>query len=235
LRKGKFELAHESTLFLDEVGDLPLDTQARILRATETREIERLGGSRRIAVDVRFLCATNKDLTEEMKRGRFREDLYHRINVTRIHIPPLRERREDIPALANHFLFALARRYGRPPKGISEEGLELLKSQPWPGNVRELRHVIEGLIFRVRGDTISSDDIRAALPLANSAAGLAVSLPPGGIALEEIQRQAVLQALEQAAWVQKDAAELLGISPDQMNTRIRKYGITHAAWKTHRG
>jgi DNA-binding NtrC family response regulator len=223
-RKGKFELAHKSTLFLDEIGDLPPDTQAKILRSLETREVERLGGSRSIRVDVRLVCATNKNLLQEIRAGRFRQDLYHRIHVAEINIPPLRERKDDITPLAEHFLDVLSRKYGRPPKVFSSGALDLLIEQPWPGNVRELRHLIEGLIFKVSGSTIEADDLRSALPPVAPLAkgdfwgiltppGSVVSLPESGIPLEEIERQAVLQALERAAWVQKEAAALLESRP----------------------
>jgi DNA-binding NtrC family response regulator len=234
-RKGKFELADGGTLFLDEVGDLPMDTQAQLLRVIETGEIERIGGNRKIRADVRLICATNTNLLEEMREGRFRSDLYHRINVAHIHLPPLRERPEDIPHLAQYFLDTLSNRYGRPRKVLDSGVLEYLKRRPWSGNVRELRHAIEGLIFKVSGDMITEKDFQAVLATAESPQDTVVRLPESGVSLEEINREAVIQALERAGWVQKDAAELLHITADQMNARIRKYGITHPSWKKHHG
>jgi len=234
-RKGRFETADGGTLFLDEIGDLPLETQAQLLRVIETGEIERIGGSRKIRVDVRLVCATNTNLLDEMREGRFRGDLYHRVNVAHIHIPPLRERRDDIPHLARYFLDTLSARHGRPGKELGPGVLEYLEAQPWPGNVRELRHAIEGLIFKVPGNTIKKEDFEAVLAPAPAARDSVVTLPGGGASLDEINREAVVQALELAGWVQKDAAELLKITPDQMNARIRKYGLTHPSWKRHHG
>lgn len=234
-RKGKFELADGSTLFLDEIGDLPPETQAQILRVIETGEVERVGGTRKIRVDVRLICATNKNLLEHMREGHFRSDLYHRINVAHIHVPSLRERREDVPHLAEYFLATLCKRHGRPRKEFAPGVLEFLSAQPWPGNVRELRHAIEGLIFKTSKDIITQQDFHAVLSPPPTASETIVDLVDGIVGLEEINRRAVVQALERSGWVQKDAAELLHITPDQMNARIRKYGLTHPSWKKHHG
>jgi two-component system nitrogen regulation response regulator NtrX len=172
-RRGKFDLAHEGTLFLDEIGDMSLKTQAKILRILEEQRFERVGGSRPIQVDVRVVAATNKNLEEEIARGTFREDLYHRIKVIPLEVPPLRERREDIPALAEHFLLELARENDTPTKQFTPQALEALTQLPWPGNVRELKNFVWRLGILTPGDTIDVKD----LPLSEGHRGLS-SAPP---------------------------------------------------------
>src|ERR687891_536604 len=158
-RRGKFELAHGGTIFLDEIADMSLKTQAKVLRVLQEQVMEAVGGSTPIKVDARVLAATNKDLTAEIRAGRFREDLYFRLNVVPIFVPPLRERQEDIPLLAEHFMAMLAREYGRRPKTFEADALVALRQYMWPGNVRELRNVVERLMIMVPGDRISSRDL----------------------------------------------------------------------------
>ena len=158
-RRGKFELAHGGTIFLDEIGDMSLKTQAKVLRVLQEQVMEPVGGSTRIKVDARVLAATNKDLPAEIRAGRFREDLYFRLNVVPIFVPPLRERPEDIPLLADHFMAMLAREYGRRPKTFDADAVAALQRYPWPGNVRELRNVVERLMIMVPGDRVSSRDL----------------------------------------------------------------------------
>src|ERR687895_896888 len=158
-RRGKFELAHGGTIFLDEIGDMSLKTQAKVLRVLQEQVMEAVGGSTRIKVDARVLAATNKDLTAEIRAGRFREDLYFRLNVVPIFVPPLRERQEDIPLLAEHFMALMAREYGRRPKTFEGDAGIAFRQYSWPGNVRELRNVIERLMIMVPGDRISSRDL----------------------------------------------------------------------------
>ena len=158
-RRGKFEAAHGGTIFLDEIADMSLKTQAKVLRVLQEQVMEAVGGSTRIKVDARVLAATNKDLTAEIRAGRFREDLYFRLNVVPIFVPPLRERQEDIPLLAEHFMAMLAREYGRRPKTFEADALIALRQYSWPGNVRELRNVVERLMIMVPGDRISSRDL----------------------------------------------------------------------------
>src|SRR5688500_15480074 len=158
-RRGKFEAAHGGTIFLDEIADMSLKTQAKVLRVLQEQVMEAVGGSTRIRVDARVLAATNKDLTAEMRAGRFREDLYFRLNVVPIFVPPLRDRQEDIPILADHFMAMLAREYGRRPKTFEADAVIALQQYAWPGNVRELRNVVERLMIMVPGDRISSRDL----------------------------------------------------------------------------
>jgi DNA-binding NtrC family response regulator len=158
-RIGKFELANGGTLFLDEIGDMSLSAQAKVLRALQEHKIARVGGDKEIKVNVRVLAATNKDLKEEIKQGRFREDLYHRLSVIVIHVPPLKDRKEDIPLLVEHFLQDIADDYGAAKKNISPEAIEVLQSYEWTGNIRELRNVIERLVI-MSGAEITADDVR---------------------------------------------------------------------------
>ncbi len=159
VQRGKFELAHGGTLFLDEIGDMSLNTQAKVLRVLQEQEFQRVGGTRNIKVDARVISATNKDLLKEIGAGRFREDLYFRINVITIHIPPLRERKEDIPLLARHFLREISKEHGIPEKELTHEAIELMQEYDWPGNVRELRNLMERVSIMIPGDTIMADDL----------------------------------------------------------------------------
>jgi two-component system, NtrC family, nitrogen regulation response regulator NtrX len=172
-RKGKFELADGGTLFLDEIGDMTLKTQAKVLRALQEQRVEPVGGTASVAVDVRVIAATNKNLEEELRRGTFREDLYFRLNVIPFQVPPLRERREDIPALARHFVAAIAGEYGKRPKEIVPRAIEVLAGQPWPGNVRELRNIVERVFIMTPRDRIEAEDLPAPL----LTAGLAPESP----------------------------------------------------------
>jgi two-component system nitrogen regulation response regulator NtrX len=162
-RKGKFELAHGGTLFLDEIGDMSLRTQAKILRILQEQQFERLGDNKTLAVDVRVIAATNKDLAAEMKAGRFREDLYHRLNVIPVYVPPLRERREDVPYLADFFLEQLSFELKEPGKSLTDEAFEVLMQYPWPGNVRELKNLLERLCIIVFGPEIDVGDLPEAM------------------------------------------------------------------------
>ena len=159
---GRFEVAHQGTLFLDEIGELSLATQAKILRFLEEREFNRVGGSKTIKVDVRLITATNKDLNQMIKTGGFREDLYYRINVVPIVIPPLRERKEDIPLLIDHFISKFGFENNRTVKGISKEALEIIMQYEWPGNIRELENIMERAIVKCMGQTITEVDLPAA-------------------------------------------------------------------------
>jgi len=159
LRKGRFELAHKGTLFMDEIGDMSLPTQAKVLRVLQEQQFHRVGGERIVKIDVRVIAASNKDLTKEIEKGNFREDLYYRLNVIPLHVPPLRNRVEDIPLLASHFLKEMADEQGITVKRISPEGMEILKGYAWPGNVRELKNVIERLLIMVPYPSISGEAI----------------------------------------------------------------------------
>ncbi len=216
-RPGKFELAHGGTLFLDEVGDMSLATQAKILRAIQEREFERVGGSKTIQVDVRIVSATNRDLTEAIKAGDFREDLYYRLKVVEITLPPLRDRSEDIPLLANFFLKEICRKHNLGEKWFSQEALEQLRTAPWKGNVRELENVVEQATILSNSEVIGTDDL--AFARADDEAGLKVVIPDNMInykdTLQEItdraERTLIQKALEQTGNNKSKAAQVLGI------------------------
>ncbi len=225
-RDGRFLLAHRGVLFMDEVGTMPLPAQAKILRAIETGEFERLGDERPMRVDVRVVAATNSDLEADVAAGRFRQDLYFRLNVLRIAVPPLRERVEDIPALAEHFVRQIATRLARPVPAISPTVLADLRAYAWPGNARELRNVIERALILTPEDTLSSLDLPPlegagqASPVAADGSDLNLRL-----ALSRTEREIVLEALRRANGVRKDAARLLGIDPRNLPYYLRKHGI----------
>ncbi len=227
-RIGRFEQADGGSLFLDEIGDMSPSTQAKILRVLQEHEFERLGGTRTIKVDVRLIAATNRDLPTMVSAGHFREDLYYRLNVVTVEMPPLRDRKEDILPLANWFI----RRFGSELKkkldGADTEAQKMLMRYNWPGNIRELENAIERAALLADGSVITSEDLRlgdfSALANARESAS-AVKIPPTGIPLEEIERQALVEALKMSNWVQKDAAELLAISPRVMNYKIKTLNI----------
>jgi two-component system nitrogen regulation response regulator NtrX len=203
---GKFEQAHGGTLFLDEIGDMSLSTQAKVLRTLQENEIQRVGGGKVIKVDVRVIAATNKDLEKEIREGRFREDLFYRINVIPLHVPPLRERKEDIPLLTDHFIRQFCRENGKRLKSISPEALKLLQRYDWPGNVRELRNIIERLIIMVEGDEISAEDVASAISVRKGISTEGKSLRE---IVSEYEKRLILEALERNNWnISKTAREL---------------------------
>jgi two-component system NtrC family response regulator len=186
-------------------------------------------------VDCRVLCATNADLAEAVAQGRFREDLFYRINVVPIRVPPLRERTGDIPALARYFLQQFAAKYRRPAVNFDDEALRLLCAYSWPGNVRELRNLCERLAIRTRQAVVDSELVAACgLGEARPAPATSLAVPEQGVNLDQMEKNLVLAALEKADWNQKRAAEMLGISVDRMNSRVRKWGIRHPSWRVHR-
>ncbi len=220
-KKGRLELAHGGTLLLDEVGDLSLDSQAKLLRALESGELERLGGTRSIPFDVRVIAATNKDLAAEIQAGRFRQDLFYRLNVLPLHVPPLRERKPDIPVLAEHFLRRFCEREGVPVKRLDAEAAALLSDYAWPGNVRELRNLMERAAILVGGPEVGAGDLEHWLqdaPGPGDASGLR-----GQIELREAE--AIRKALEDAGWNVTQAAAGLGIDRTNLHRKMRKYGI----------
>ncbi len=235
-RIGRFELANEGTLFLDEIGTMSLATQAKVLRVLQEREFERLGGTRTIRSDVRLIAATNRDLEEAIEAGEFREDLYYRLNVVTIRMPPLRERKEDIIPLATTFLERFARDMKKPMRGFSPAALRLLTRYNWPGNIRELENTIERAVLMADGEIIEPKDIAigGSRPEEQGRLGSVLRLPPEGIPLEEIEKMAILEALRMNDWVQKEAARFLGISSRVMNYKIQKYRITHPRWSRNR-
>jgi DNA-binding NtrC family response regulator len=226
-RIGRFEQADGGSLFLDEIGDMSANTQAKILRVLQEHEFERLGGTRTLRVDVRLITATNRNLAAMVEAGRFREDLYYRLNVVQIGMPPLRDRKEDIPALANFFIKRFAGELKKRIEGVTPDALKQLTRYNWPGNIRELENTIERAALLCEDRLINADDLRigGATTGDAEAPGTVVRIPPQGIPLEDIERQAVVEALKMANWVQKDAAELLSISPRVMNYKIKTLGI----------
>lgn len=220
-KKGKFELADGGTLFLDEVGDMSLSTQAKVLRVIETQEFQRVGGSKNIKVDVRIISATNKDLTEEVKKGTFREDLLYRLNVIPIHIPPLRQRKEDIPELVDYFLEYFAAEYGQKPKKISPEALQMLAAYDWPGNIRELRNVIERLVIMNPSSTITHRSI----VLGESARSDYFSFSTLREARESFERDFIMKKLEENNWNISKTAEVLDIERSNLHRKIKAYDI----------
>ncbi len=237
-RIGKFEQAHEGTLFLDEIGDMNVSTQAKILRVLQDHEFTRVGGNRTITADVRIITATNKDLWDEIEKGNFREDLYYRLNVVTIHVPPLRDRREDIPLIAEFFRRKFTSELRKNTKGFTEDAMQLLKNHTWHGNIRELKNLVERAVLIVEeGQMITSDDLALTGKDYFAAGGRdrrrteseVSDLPT--LKLEELERRAIERALEISKWVQKDAAKLLGISPRALNYKIKYHNITHPSWK----
>ncbi len=230
-RIGRFEQADGGTLFLDEVGDMSANTQAKILRVLQEHEFERLGGTRSLRVDVRVITATNRNLPQMVSQGLFREDLYYRLNVVSIDMPPLRERKEDIQALAMFFLRRFAGELKKRIDGLSPDAHKLLMRYNWPGNIRELENAIERAVLLTEGPHLTSADLRLGELTTTQSSGESnpvVKIPPTGIALEEIERQALIEALKMSNWVQKDAAELLSISPRVMNYKIKTLGIDYS-------
>ena len=223
-RRGKFELADGGTLFLDEIGDMSLKTQAKVLRALQEQVVEPVGGAASVRVDVRVLAATNKDLTGEIRGGRFREDLYFRLNVIPIFVPPLRDRAGDIPLLADHFMAELAREYGRRPKKFDPGAATGLRSYRWPGNVRELRNVIERLIIMVPGDTISLSDLGfldSSAPTMQDGAALMPLLE----ARDRFERDYILKALAAQQGNISRTADVLGVERSNLYRKMRAFGI----------
>lgn len=230
MRRGRFEQASGGTLFLDEVGELTPELQVKLLRVLQERRFERVGGSEEIEVDIRIVAATNKDLMPLVQAGTFREDLYYRLNVVHIPIPPLRERREDIPLLVAHFAEKAAKENGIPPKTFSMEALNHLSGYEWPGNIRQLQNVVERCLVLVPGEVITLEDLPAEIRDEEAQFKSAVDLLPVQLdladTLERIEAALIRRALVRADFVQAKAAELLGISKSLMQYKLKKYSIT---------
>jgi len=217
-RAGRFELADGGTLFLDEIANVPLAQQSRLLRVLQTGEFERVGSSRTRTVSVRLVSATNADLGAEVAAGRFREDLLFRINTVEVRLPPLRERREDIPALAAHFLEQHARRYRKPVESLDAEALRALLAHPWPGNVRELDHVLERAVLMARGNALEPGDL--GLRAGTSGAPLLEQMT-----LDEVERVLIHKALSRHGGNVSDAAKTLGLSRSALYRRLERHGL----------
>jgi len=223
-KKGRLELAHGGTLFLDEIGELPAPLQAKLLRALQEREFERVGGTRLIHVDVRVLAATNADLRVSMARGAFRQDLYFRLNVLALRVPPLRERREDIPALAEHFAARCAARAGRRITGIASAARKCLMHYDWPGNVRELENAIERAVVLGSSELLAVDD----LPDPVKAGTRRVSSRSYEECVREFKRQLILDAIRQAGGSYTEAARILHVHPNSLHRLIRQLDLKPA-------
>jgi two-component system, NtrC family, nitrogen regulation response regulator NtrX len=228
-RQGRFESADGGTIFLDEIGDMSLKTQAKVLRALQEQVVEPVGGTQRIKVDVRVLAATNKDLPSAIRAGQFREDLYFRLNVIPIFVPPLRARASDVPLLAEHFIAALAGEYGRRPKTLGPDAVAELQRYPWPGNVRELRNVIERLMIMVPGETISAPDLAFLNP---DALNLPVDTPEPLLPLHEardrFEQQYILRALAAQQGNMSRTADVLGLERSNLYKKMRGFGMRRA-------
>ncbi len=229
---GRFEVAHQGTLFLDEIGELSLATQAKILRFLEEKEFNRVGGSKTIKVDVRLITATNKDLNQMIKKGSFREDLYYRINVVPIVIPPLRERKEDIPLLIDHFISKFDVENNKNVKGITKEALELMMQYEWPGNIRELENLIERVIALTSNESIQLNELPLSFKNIPKINGLKESVLNGKVSFvqaeEEFEREVILDALKKTNYIQSHAAEILGISRRILKYKMDKLGINQS-------
>jgi len=220
-KTGRFEQAHGGTVFLDEIGEISPSAQIKLLRVLQTQRFERLGGEETLDVDIRILAATNKDLLQEVKNGHFREDLFYRLNVIPILLPPLRERHNDVPLLAQHFVRHFAAEQGKDVQGFSSEAMRLLLDYPWPGNVRELENSIEHATVLAKGGRIEASDLPSALRDGY------ISSPAGSHrTLLENERILLHEALEECGWNKKQAARRLGISRSSIYDKLKKYQIT---------
>ena len=222
-KPGKFELADKGTLFLDEIGDVPPATQVKLLRVLQEREFERLGGTKTIKVDVRLIAATNRDLRAALEEGTFREDLYYRLNVVAIDIPPLREHKEDIPGLVSFFLDKFARESGKPVHGITPRAMKLLMDFHWPGNVRELENILQRGVTLSAGSTLDVGDIHLDMPRARVDAQAPVL--PEGVTLEQWEDEIIREALRRANGNKSQAARALGLSRNALRYRLSKIGV----------
>jgi len=223
-KKGLFEEADRGTLFLDEIGDTSTAIQIKLLRVLQEREIRRVGSNAPIKIDVRILAASHRSLEELVKEGRFREDLLYRLNVVTIPVPPLRERREDIPLLAAHFLEGAVKRLGKPVPTLSQEAMNLLLEYPWPGNVRQLENAIERAVLLATRETIFPGDFPPSL-LRTGSAGEQGAPPPKLLRLEDMEREHILSTLDDLGWNQARAAEALGIGRNTLWRKLKEYGI----------
>ncbi|MCL6449431.1 MAG: sigma-54 dependent transcriptional regulator, partial [Armatimonadetes bacterium] len=226
-KPGKFELAHQGTIFLDEIGELTLSAQAKLLRVLQEKEFERVGGTQNIRVDVRILAATNKDLQRCVQEGTFREDLYFRLRVVTIWLPPLREHLEDVPALARYFLQHYSRELNKPVNDFSPAAMLLLQQYDWPGNVRELRNVCEQAVVLARGPVIMPEDLPFSLQTSSRELREAV-LKPGATLKEivaDVERQVILRALREHNWNRTATARALGLNRRSLYAKMKEYGL----------
>ena len=231
-KRGLFEMADGGTVFLDEIGEMVPGLQAKLLRFLEEKTFKRVGGSTDIHVDARVIAATNRNLQEEVRQGRFREDLFYRLNVLPIGLPPLRDRRDDVPLLVKFYVDGYNTEFKKKVRGLSADAMRRLEDYAWPGNVRELRNAIERAMLLAESDTLGVEDF----PLGAGAAvrlGTGVELPAAGIKLDDLERSLVVQALERTGWNQTKAAALLGLNRDQIRYRIEKFQLERTAPGAH--
>ncbi|MEQ1757405.1 MAG: sigma-54 dependent transcriptional regulator [Vicinamibacterales bacterium] len=222
-REGLLELAEGGSLLLDEIGDMPAYLQTKLLRVLQEREYRPVGSDRVVRVDFRLICSTNVDIETALRDGRLREDLYFRINTIALRVPPLRERLEDLPLLANHFLAVFSERYNRPVKSISPATFDILLRNRWPGNVRELENTIERAVLVCKGDQIVPDCLPDSLP-ESDATPQEFSIPPNRT-LAEIERMAILQTLQRTKWNKQETAQILGLYRPTLYSKMKKYEI----------
>jgi two-component system response regulator PilR (NtrC family) len=223
---GLFEAAEKGTLFLDEIGDISHHIQAKLLRALQEKEIRRIGAKEDRKIDVRVIAATNKNLAQEIKKGTFREDLFYRLNIISVQLPPLRERGSDIPALIDHFLKKFNKESGKKIKGLSKEAMQLLLNYAWPGNVRQLEGVMERTVLLCDSEVIGLEDLppdlkKPSFPLSD----IDFDLPPEGFSLEEFEKQLLIKAMEKSDWTMTKAAKMLGLTYKTLQYRLDKFNI----------
>ncbi len=234
-RIGRFEQAHQGTIFLDEIGDMSASTQAKVLRVLQEEEFERLGGTKTLKVDVRVITATNKDLEEAIEKAEFREDLFYRLNVVSIRIPPLRERPEDVEPIAMFFLRKYAGELKKRIDGFAPEALRHLREYAWPGNVRELNNTLERAALMAEGERIEAGDLSLPDVCDQEPEGSnLIRLPRNGVDFQQMEKEMILEALRMNDWVQKDAARFLGMSRRVIHYKIQKLGITNPKWRKNR-
>ena len=234
-RVGRFEHANRGTIFLDEVADMSLMTQAKVLRVIQEKEFERVGSNETLRTDVRIISATNKDLMERMRQSLFREDLFYRLNVVTVRLPPLREREGDIALLMQFFLKKFSAEMNKVIRGVEPQAMKIFAGYPWPGNIRELENAVERAVLLAEGDSITSEDLDLFFDGAGrNDNGASIRLPEKGIRLADAERELIGQALQRCSWVQKDAALLLGISTRVLNYKVKLFGFTHPGWKHNR-
>jgi DNA-binding NtrC family response regulator len=224
-KRGRFELADGGTIFLDEIGEIDAATQVKLLRVLQEKEFERVGGEKPISVDVRIVCATNRDLLKEIEKGNFREDLYYRLNVVHLEVSPLRERKDDIPLLMTSFLTQFSKENNRMIEGFSPQAKRALLSYDWPGNIRELRNCIESAVVLARGSVIEYDDLPPSVTKTENVQNLSLDV---GITLAEAEKQLIISTLAQCGGNKTKAAEVLGIGRKTLHRKVQEYHIDQA-------
>ncbi|HIP37961.1 MAG TPA: sigma-54-dependent Fis family transcriptional regulator [Desulfocapsa sulfexigens] len=233
LRIGRFEQASGGTLFLDEIGEISISLQTKLLRVLEEKCFERVGGNKTIFADVRVIAATNKDLPEQIAHGKFREDLYYRINVLPIRLPDLRERQQCLLPLAQWFLTKYAKSLGSDVRGFTDTALEQIRNYSWPGNIRQLANTIERAVILEDDDLIGVQNLSLPVEKTTQSTGTRTGFDSNKSLVSQ-EKELILNALEECLWVQKNAAEKLGVSPRALNYKVKKFGITHPNWRKHR-